>query len=577
MRERVRFDKRILIPIIHFLSTFGLERLVLKFDSDSALQVAFSVPLSDTFSLPFERVMCYVISKLFAGIIIFAIWKLIFRVFDSLRCKDVKPAKSADRRRMIIFTAIWAVLMVCILIWWPDNLRAGLDNDITFSFSLRLMPEYWHSMLLGCLYTAAMMIFPHSIAIVLLQGTLFVFTVGYLYARLENSPVLGKYKKLKYFALLIILFRDAFNILNNPERPEINASLLLFFITLVTMDIIDKKVRSDAQLIMILCFGAFLSVFRSESIIPVLLGSMALLIINYRMKPIKRFIFIMVYALVMIAFIFPGKVGEKKYYGQDYKIINTFPSLRNILNSQDSNLSYEGAAEDIEAIDSIVPTELIGEYGTWSYRRYNYGNGHIDFNQSRAGIDKSSRYMSAYKNIVLHNIPMYLKTQGCMLLSALETGVDELEIPYTGEHHEITEIGRELWEAGTEDYLNAKGRYFWEGFGLRNALYAFLTGIRIGYFLKVTEFKVYAVFNILEILAGIFTVIFSFIKLLKKKKIYLASFISSLILTVYFAALSLVMPVGANMYFHAYFVSMYSVIIIFAGSILAEKDGNGKG
>ncbi len=561
-KKSIQIQIRYFIPLIHFLLTFAWERMVLLFDQSSALQVAFSISISNTFSIEFERIMCYAISKIMAGVNIFAIWSLFFAIVDKKIKKNV----------VIIFGSIWALLMITTIIQWPDCFIAGGDNYIPFSYSLRLMPEYWHSVLLSCLYTASMMVVPHAISISLLQCTFFVFAVGYLYYRIENCHLFSDTKWIKYLSFCLFFFRDSFNVTTNPERAEYNASFLLILVTFVVFDIIEKKKRSKKELAVIILYASFLAVFRSEGIIVAIPAVLILLIVNYRLKFFTLLEVIVLIGACVLVIKLPGKVGEKKYYGQDYSIVNTFPTLKNIFNSDAANLSYNGANEDLDAIDAVTPINLIAEYGTWGYRRYNYVNGQVDFNQSLSSSDVSDAYMSAYKSIVIHNIPIYLKTQGSMLLSALGTGIAEYDVPYNGEHTELEELGRDIWEVGVNDTLVIPGRYKWENFSVRNSLIVILTTIRMKYYLLITDLKIYAAFNIALILLGLFILFFSFVKIFKKRYEYLAPLMMSTILCGYFAALSLVMPTGANMYFHAYFYSMFAVLIVFISLLVKGRN-----
>lgn len=566
MSER-SFDKKNIIPIIHFFLTFVFERFIILFDESRAMEVAFSVPLSNMFSYGFERAMCYLISKLLALVIIFVFWRTLFKLFSH----------ELSKKTVIILLSVWILNCIFTVIIWPDNFVSGLDNYIPYSYALRLMPEYWHSVFLSCLYTASLMVLPLNVSIVLLQVTLYVGSLGYLFVRLEKSKVLGRIKYLRYFTLLMLLFRDMFNMASNPERAEYNASLLLIFVTVILIDILDKDYKIGKDLVLLLVFGAFVSTFRTECIVVVFICILAYLLLNIRLKKSKRVILIGFYFALVMIFMIPGKVGEIKYYGKDYSIINTFPTLRNILNSKDSNLAYEGAEEDLSAIDEIVHTDLIGEYGTWAYRRLNYSKGQIDFNQSLASKETAKNYMAAYRNIVLHNIPTYLHTQIRMFLSAVGTGYDELEIPYSGEHHDLPELGRELWSVGNNDVEITPGRWRWVNSDLRNKVFIALIYIKLGYYGFLESSGIYGICNIAEIICGVGIMVYSFAMVLRKRFKYLAVFLVSLALNIYLAALILAIPVGANMYFHAYINSMYAVLLVFVGSVISEiKDKPGK-
>ena len=72
-------------------------------------------------------------------------------------------------------------------------------------------------------------------------------------------------------------------------------------------------------------------------------------------------------------------------------------------------------------------------------------------------------------------------------------------------------------------------------------------------------------------LFGIFIVIDTIVRLIKKKPAQLAAGILALILSGFVLLLALVMPVGANMYFHAYIYSMLAVIIVFCAGATRQR------
>ena len=81
--NKLKTNKLYIIPLVHFLLSFAYEHLVLSFDKGdfSPLAVVKSNIIPDTG----ERVMGYIISKFFAGIIIFLFWSLIFYVVKNIR------------------------------------------------------------------------------------------------------------------------------------------------------------------------------------------------------------------------------------------------------------------------------------------------------------------------------------------------------------------------------------------------------------------------------------------------------------------------------------------------------------
>lgn len=551
--------KRIIVPTIHFLLSFAWEWLVLV-PSDRAA-VAFSIPLNDIFSYGFEQVMCYVISKIMAVIIIFLLWKLVFDAFD----------KKIDRETVAVFGTILIVGAMITVILWPDVFEAGGDNYIPYSYAIRLMPEYWHSIYLSCLYTASVMVFPHAVSINVLQMTAFVVAVGYLYSRIKNSKVLGNARFLRFAVLIMFVLRDSFTVATNPERAEYNASFTLLFVSAVLMDILEKKVRSRREFAVLLVFAAFLAVFRSEGIVVAILSFAVLVVLVYKPGLLKASgIFALLIALV-VCFKLPAKVGDIKYYGSDYSIVNSFNPLHNIFCAESANLSYEGAEADLAAIEAITPVELIKEFGSEGYRRFNYAAGRVDFNQSAAGAAVSSAYRKAYVNIVRHNLGIYVKTQLHMLLQAAGVRNAEYIEAYTGNGTGMQPFGQELWEVGRNDYQTVPGRFIWVNNGIRNKIAMIFTVPRLKYVDFLTESFAYTTGLAIEMLFGIFIVIDTIVRLIKKKPAQLAAGILALILSGFVLLLALVMPVGANMYFHAYIYSMLAVIIVYCAGALQQR------
>ncbi|MBO4679517.1 MAG: hypothetical protein J5626_07585 [Lachnospiraceae bacterium] len=545
-----KLDKKYIIPLIHFLLTFVWERFVL-IPGDYA-RVLFSTPLTDRFSDGFEQAMCYCISKVMAGIVIFLLWKLIFDVFGG----------KIRRETAIVFGAIWVIGVLVTVILWPDVFEAGGDNYIPYSYAIRLMPEYWHSVYLTCLYVASLMVFPHAVSINILLMTAFVVAVGYLYNRIAVSPAFESVRWVRFLTLLLFVLRDTFTVSTNPERAEYNASFTLLFISIILMDMIEGKKRNKGEFTALLVFAAFLAKFRSEGIIVAVLGFAALVIVVYKPRIMQGVALLAAFGVLFVAFSYPIKVGDIKYYGSDYSIVNAFNPLHNILCCETANLSYEGAAEDLAAIDAVTPIELIKEFSSEGYRRHNYAAGRADINQSMAGEEASKAFKLAYYSIVAHNLGIYLKTQVHMLLQAIGTGDEGYVEAYKGEPTGMPMFGSELWEVGRQDWQTVPGRYIWTGSGIRNSVAVAITVPRLKYVDLLTETKIYSAWIVIEFILGAVLVIGAIVGLTKKKYDYLAPGIMALILDGYVVLLALVMPVGANMYFHAFIYAMAAVLTV---------------
>lgn len=571
MKDTKKIKILYIIPCVHLALSFLWEWLVLIPKERSS--VAFSLPMNTVISDSFEQVMCYTISKIMTGVIIFVLWHIIFSLFDR---------KKTDRETVIIFGIILVISLLITLLLWPDVFEAGGDNFIPYSYAIRLMPEYWHSIYLTCLYTASVMIVPHAASINLLQTVLFVLAVGYLYNRIKMSDSIIKSKWVRFLVFPLFILRDTFTVMTNPERAEYNVAFTFFFLSLIAMDIIEKKKRPLHQQIILLIYASFLAVFRSEGIIVASLSFIALMVFVYKPKAYKFALVIICLLGMIIVFKLPGKVGDIKYYGSDYSIVNSFNPLHNIFISDSSNLSYEGVENDLEAIGAITPVNLIEEFASEGYRRYNYSQGYADINQSRAGKEISAAYKQAYRNIVLHNVPIYVKTQASMFLQAIGAIPNAYVEEYKGESSDFPSFGQELWQVGRDDFQVIPGRFKWERFGLRNTLAAVFTIPRLKYVDILTKSRIYTVFFALELLIGLLIPIIAVINYTKNRKKdteYSNQMIEigaiAVILDMYVTALALVMPVGANMYFHTYIYCIFMVMIVFLGFINSRGRRNG--
>ncbi len=561
MDKNTVINKKIpyILPTVHFLLSFVYERFVLKFNDDAA--VAFSTPMNDTFSKGFEKATCYVISNCMAGIVIFLLWKLFFMLLK----------KKIDREVSWLFGIILAVSVALTVLQWPEVFTRGGDNYIPYSYAIRLVPEYWHSIYLSCLYTASLLVFPHAVSINVLQCALFVLAVGYLYNRIKLSPVFEKARWVRFLVLLMFFFKDTWIVATNPERAEYNASFTLIFVTLILFDILEKKKRPISQLVGILIFAAFLAVFRSEGLIVGILGFLALFFTVYRPKLSRAICFVAGLIAAYIVFSLPSKVGDVKYYGKDYSIINAFDMLSDVFNKPDSNLNYRGAEEDLAAIAAVTPIEVIKEYGPMGYRCFNYSEGRKDINQSMAGKEASDAFMSAYANIVKHNLPTYIKNQWHLFLQAIGTGDPGYVEPYTGPGSGVPFFEMDMWEVGINDVFNIPGRYTWTGIAARNVTAYFIGNIREVYTNFLVSSKIYTVTVVLEILCSVYVILATLVDLCKKKFNTLGTGLTALILDGYLLALALVMPVSANMYLHAYIFSMFALLVAYIGLMFSKR------
>lgn len=564
LEKKHKLSLEILLPCIHFLSSFFYEWTILQWKPEKITVTARAKDL--TYSDTFERVMEYGLAKLFAALIIFLLWKMVFYFIHNFR-KD---------KELIFFALLFLFGTACFAVTWPNLFYYDVDNYITYTYAIRLYPEYWHNAYTSILYTASFMTVPHPFAICFLQWTLFFFNMVYAYKRLKNSPCMRRFTWP--FLLLVFIVPRVLLLINDPYRTELYSLVCIYYVFSILMDALEGKTYSNAKLVCLAFLSALLAVWRTEGIILGTLGFLVILFFVNRCSLKKHLVFLALYAVAFLIVSFPQKVGDLKYYGSDYAIINSFPSLHNILNRADSNLSYPGAEEDLAAIAAVVPIEAIQVYDMDGYRRYNVMNGNVDINQSITSHETGKRYVKAFYRIVLHNPVTYLRTQWNMLMV-----VYKLSDYYYSEKPSV-ELSMEYepwtfpaWESGILDLYGNPAAKPWIEYGKRIALAGLVEKVwwtTEGIMIRI---KAYGIILIIIPLVECFIVLRELIRFFKakdKKKALreLGPACMAIVLLGQYAAIVLVMPAGQLVYFHAlYFCSIFLEIVYFGWRRNYEK------
>ena len=272
--------------------------------------------------------------------------------------------------------------------------------------------------------------------------------------------------------------------------------------------------------------------------------------------------------------LWPQKAGDEKYYGKDYTIINSFPSLTNILNAEDHNINYPGADVSLKAIDDVVPIDVVRLYGMEGYRRYNISKSRADFNQSYATDEAASAYVKGFYNLVLNNKTIYLKTQYSMWMQSLylkewpyyvaAVGVEEIDL--------LPSMSMPLWDSGKAECIADAGVRIWKDNTFRKTVAGFVEGAITKYgdgFLK--RFYVRSLMMIAITLMAVIFMVKEAVLYFKKKRENTAIGVFLLILLVQYAAIVLVMPAGMQVYFHATYYSMFITELVYIIKLAITK------
>lgn len=453
---------RYIVTGVHILCTFLWAGRVLK---NVGVDPVGTKAINSFVSDGFERVMTFALTEAFAVLLIYFLWRLVFRVLNNFK------------KEYLIFIGIFVLGGLVVMLSWPNVFTwiAGYDHDdnmVAYSYAVRLVPDYWHSIYQSVLYGAALLVLPLDFMITLTQWTGFVYMVSYIYFRAKR-----KGGKLRFLVFLIFLLPSTFEVMSYGHRIMIYIILVLVYAAYIFFDFLENRERSLKEDIFLAVFGAFLSVYRSEGlVIAVLLYG--IYVIFHGKRSVKGILGrIGVFAGCFLLFYFPQKIGSIKYYGEDYSIMNSFRRLQIIFNSGEANLSYKGVEKDIAAIEAVVPASAIAEYGTYGYRIYNYSVlGHMDMNQSIAG-EKGKAYIKAYRSILLHNPKLMAKiTLDSVVVALSDKHLYRFE-QYTDESHDFGWWEYNGWDSGQADMFGNRHTAFIKGITEKLPVYKEFRGV----------------------------------------------------------------------------------------------------
>lgn len=394
-----------IFPAIHISASFFYERQF--FVWKDGFTIVQEMLLSDKISDSVEMTICYCLSKVMSVFLILSIWKLIFAIMEK------KISAGIVRLFGIIFLAGFIVIIVC----WPESFGAEIDNYTTYLHSRRFVPHYWHSVFTSCFYSACLMVMPHPFIIAFLQWLAADCAIAYLYMRMENSRRLcGKGKR---WVLLFFLLPESWLVITLPYRNCLFTILCIYYFSFLCMEAIDRNSFSRRKICHFLLLSVLLSVWRSEGVILGFAGFGLLLLCIYKINLKKSVIYMSLFVILFSGAYQMQRIGNIKYYGNDYMLVCIMNQLSAVLNDKNLNVNYAGAQDDLNHINEIVPLDDIRAYGMAGYRGFNYREGRKAFNQSMAEETCSEKFIKSYMRLVIYNpIPM-LKAQFNCFFSSL--------------------------------------------------------------------------------------------------------------------------------------------------------------
>ena len=555
--KKIQITRNWIIPNIYFFLTFFLERISFSFSWNN---VAFrtSIPMNQVIGDKTEMVMTYVISKMFAALILVVAWKIILAI----------RGRYLQKKDMWLFFAIFIVGLIIGTMLYPDSMGFEVDNYCTYAMATRFLPTYWHSIYTGAFYAACLMVIPHPIGIFIIQWLFFISVVAYIYTGVAKMVSGGR---LKYLVFVIFALPETYDLIFNAYRNNLYTIVCLFYFSYIFFAYADKKLITKNEQIIICLLSAFLMVWRSEGIF---IGTGGMVLVLYLVcKKDKKTIISMVCLLVCSFFILSEiqGLGSKKYYGKDYTIVSSTNVLQSILNNPDAKLD----TEDLYKLEAVVPVQILKENGIKGYRDYNYTVGRVDGNQSLASDKAAKEYLRSYYKIVFENLGDYIGKQfGTFLYSIDYPFIDK---SFTYEGNEYVELNH------YEDIRNAEGKEQleagfitkqWKSLPIRQSASDKILSFYAGWKKIMSESHLGTLYKLLPLLGIVEVLLYEIYSVIRKRKYSIYSLIISIIIIVELAAIIAFMPEARAYYLYPMIYTSYLLILFRALVFNDSKEGS---
>ena len=541
--KKIKWD--LVLPVIHIAVSWIYELFFLKLGEDQVgvLTPAFSSPIS----FRTEQVIMYIISKVFGCILIFVIWQIIFYLFR--------------RKKLTPFFLLFGGLIL-LLLYFPYNWSLEVDNLTMYSQAIRYHPDYWHSILTGCIYNACLMVCYHGFFIPYIQTAFFLGAIYFLSEKFRQHYG----KKAALLPYICFLFPDVYKIMISSYRNCIYAVFCIWFFSLLAFDLIEKRKYTRLRFLTMGGIALMLTILRTEGIFFFLLFVIILL---WQMKGEmkKQIICAVGFALLALILNLPQKLGEAKYFGNDYMIANYINLLSSCFNDERINLSYDGAQQDLENIAVIVPVEVIQYNGLMAYYDYNLLM-HESLNQSFASKEQQQAFLKAGMRVMTHNLPNVINNR--LRYFARANGISGLSYEFM--HESSDNMAIFLSERGTFalnemiDKERAPLLYSLASNPIKNTVYQWFQKVLDNWDTLLKDLRIFFISRVLVICMLILTITNSF----KKQELKEAAVGLLLLLT--WGIIIVFSPEAREAYYYpAYFSSLIWSVVFLGRDIAAAS------
>ena len=384
-----------MIPILHFI--FGANFwLTHKITSMEGKTLPIYVRRIGSSSEMERSIFSCVVLAVSAGVIIL-MWRKLMQGWKKHRIQTI-----------IIVVVSLGISMLIV----PYNYGFEVDNLEIYTLMRRWIPEYWHGYYQSVIYGICNVVFPHPMTVTVIQIAVFLASLFYVQNRLREL----KYGKLSWLIFGCLFFPNSIYILLNPYRNDMNAIMCMWTVGVLLMDALEGKTRNAKQILVMTAWLGWLVAYRRENIF-LLIFAFALFVYNYHVSAKQMIAYGICLASVFGLLYIPQRVGMEQYYGKDYEIINHFDTLQFVLGQEDLNDSYSEFHCDIEAIEAIVPVDIVKENGLSGFRAYNLEENGV-LNQTFASKEEQNAFLKAVRRIYLRNWKLFIQNR---LITFLES------------------------------------------------------------------------------------------------------------------------------------------------------------
>lgn len=533
-----KVNRKCLFPVVHMIAASLYMALMFRHDP---LPFGNMTPAYDVnWSAGCEKAAHILLAGGFGFCLICILWYVLFLL--------------VKKKKALPFLLIGAAFIISVMAF-PSSFSYEPDNMLVYSYAVRDMPDYWQSIYLGCFYKACLFVFPHPLMISFIQLSALFGAIYYISVRTEK--IFGR--KAAWVPYLLILFPEFLELGFSPYRNCIYTVMCLWFYAFLFFDCIEKKVRTAKALVLLSLAGGLLTVFRSEGVIVFGILAAAFLFV-YRMSSGKLCKYLALCIIICLLLMLPQKFGEKKYYGQDYSMINSMNMLKTILSDKNVNLEFDTAEEDLVAIHKIVPLDELPVYGIHAYRADNFvRKGTI--NQSFASKEESQAFMRSVRNLILHNPMLFLKDRLVMFCEA--NGITAVrKDPYPTENwNQMFAVLAGEWNYSYAEIIGDSFPQLIFANQQKVNIGDVFTDLQVDYYNLACKSNVVFISRILVFLLFPLLVIYDIKLSAKKERTFLAA--SAVLLFMQLAAVILLCPEGRNVYyFPSYFVMLLGCFLL---------------